>query len=158
MRLGIYAGTFDPVTYGHLDVVERSLRVFDEVEITVAVNAAKTTLFSIDERCDLIRACTAHLERVIVSSFEGLLVNYAKTRGASALIRGLRQISDFDYEMGMAFANRRLNPEVETVLFPTAEEHAFVRGALVREIHQFGGDVSSLVPDVVIRALDGRRD
>ncbi len=157
MRLALYPGTFDPVTYGHLDILERALHIFDQVEVTVAVNDEKKSLFTIEERCALIRACTASLERVQVAPFEGLLVHHARNRGAAALIRGLRQVSDFDYEFRMAFANRRLRPDVETVFFMTSEEHAFVSASIVREIFRWGGDVSTFVPPPVVAALSQKR-
>ena len=152
-RLALYPGTFDPITYGHLDILERALQLFDEVEVTVAVNASKQTLFTIEERCELIRTCTEQWARVTVTPFEGLLVDHAKARGAAALVRGLRQVSDFDFEFRMAFANRRLAPEVETVFFMTAEEHAFVAASIVREVHRWDGDVSHFVPPPVVEAL-----
>ena len=113
-RLALYPGTFDPFTYGHLDIVERALRIFDEVEVTVAINAGKRALLSTDKRCDLIRQCTAHLDGVTVAAFEGLLVEYARRCRAAALVRGLRQVSDFDYEFQMAFANRKLYPQLDS--------------------------------------------
>lgn len=152
-RLALYPGSFDPITNGHLDILERAVRIFDEVEVTVAVNLDKKTLLNIDERCALIRESTAYLDRVSVVQFEGLLVEYARKRGAIALVRGLRQVGDFDYEFRMAFANRRLNPDIETVFFMTSEEHAFVSASIVREIHRWGGDVSKFVPEPVVRAL-----
>ncbi len=152
-RLALYPGTFDPITYGHLDILERAVRVFDRVELIVAVNAGKKNLFTLEERCALARECTAHLENVTVTSFEGLLVQAARERGARAFVRGLRQVTDFDYELRMAFANRRLYPDVETVLFIASEEHAFVSASIVREVHYWGGDVSSFVPPPVVRAL-----
>ena len=117
-KLALYPGTFDPVTYGHLDVLERALKVFDRVEVTVAVNATKTTLFSTEDRVGLVQACVANLDahdRVSVTAFEGLLVDHARATGAVALVRGLRQVTDFDYEFRMALANRRLFPELQTV-------------------------------------------
>ena len=156
MRLALYAGSFDPFTFGHLDVLERALRLFDEVEVTVAVNANKQTLFTIEERCDLIRQCTGHLRGVRVAAFEGLLVDRARDRGAVALVRGLRQVADFDYEARMAFANRKLYPDVETVLLLTSETHAFVSASIVREIHRWGGDVAAFVPPPVVDALARR--
>lgn len=162
MRLALYPGTFDPITRGHLDVLQRALSVFDQVEVTVAVNAAKTTLFSTEERVELVRDSIAELpdsvkSRVSIEAFEGLLVRQAERRGAIALIRGLRQVSDFEFEFRMALANRRLSPGLETVFFMPSEEHAFVAASIVREIHRWDGDVSSFVPAPVIAALARKR-
>lgn len=152
-RLALYPGTFDPFTFGHLDVLERALRLFDRVEVTVAINAGKETLFDAEERCELARRCTAHLERVEVAAFRGLLVDRATARNAVALIRGLRQVSDFDYEFRMAFANRKLAPEVETIFLTPSEEHTFVSSTVVRDVHRWDGDVSKFVPAPVVEAL-----
>jgi pantetheine-phosphate adenylyltransferase len=160
VRLALYPGTFDPITLGHLDVLERALAVFDRVEVVVAVNDAKTPLFPLEERLRLIRESVAGItggDRVEVASFEGLLVDHARARGATALVRGLRQVSDFDFEFRMALANRRLAPEVQTVFLMPGEAHAFLAASLVREIHRWGGDTSSFVPAPVQRALELRQ-
>jgi pantetheine-phosphate adenylyltransferase len=156
-RLALYPGTFDPFTLGHLDILERALQVFDIVEVTVAVNASKSALFTVEERCEMIVASTTHLSGVEVEPFEGLLVNRARERGATALVRGLRQVSDFDYEFRMAFANRKLLPEVETVFFMTSEAHAFTSSSIVRDVHRWSGDVSQFVPPPVLEMLISRR-
>lgn len=152
-QLALYPGTFDPFTYGHLDVLERARRLFERIEVTVAVNAGKEPLLSTEERCSLIRACTEHLDGITVAAFEGLLVDRARERGATALVRGLRQVSDFDYEFRMAFANRKLAPEVETVFLMTSEEYALVSSTIVRDVHRWDGDVSKFVPPPVVEAL-----
>lgn len=151
--LALYPGSFDPFTYGHLDILERASRLFDRVEITIARNSEKNGFFSTAQRKALIEACTGHLDNVSVVIFDGLLADHAAKSGASALVRGLRQVSDFDYEFRMAFANRRLAPQVETVFFMTSEEHALIAASIVREIHRYGGDVSSFVPEPVLRAM-----
>ena len=156
-RLALYPGTFDPITNGHLDVLERALHLFDHVEVTVAVNASKQTLFTTEERCRLIEASTTHLERVSVVPFQGLLVEHARARGAVALVRGVRQVTDFDYEFRMAFANRRLAPGIETVLLMTSEHNSFIAASIVRDVHRWGGDVSSFVPPPVEDALRRKR-
>ena len=161
-RLALYPGTFDPITLGHLDVLRRALRLFDRVEVTVAVNASKTTLLTDAERVELVRASVADWdgplrERVEVQAFEGLLVEHARARRAAALVRGIRQVSDFEYEFRMALANRRLFPELETVFLMPSEDHAFVAASLVREIHRWGGDLSSFVPEPVIEKLNELR-
>ena len=159
MTLALYAGTFDPVTLGHLDVLGRALALFDRVEVTVAVNASKQTLFSLEERVGLVQESIGALdgsERVSVAAFEGLLVDHARQRGATALVRGLRAVSDFDYEYRMALANRRLAPNVESVFLMPAEGQSIVSSSLVREIHRWGGDVSSFVPPPVLAALAAR--
>lgn len=151
--LALYPGSFDPFTLGHLDIVERASHLFQEVEVTVAENAAKKGFLPVNTRCDLIRESTSHLNNVVVRSFSGLLASYAEDRKAVALVRGLRQVSDFEYEFRMAFANRRLAPGIETVFLMTTEEHALISSSVVREIHHWGGDISSFVPEPVRRAL-----
>ena len=152
-RLALFPGSFDPFTNGHLDVLERALRIFDRVEITVAINSSKTPLFSVEERCALIEASTAHLDGVDVSSFEGLIAEQARRRNAVALVRGLRQVSDFEYERPMASANRKLNPGLETVFLLPDESHTLISSTIVRDIHRWGGDASSFVPGPVLEAL-----
>lgn len=152
-KLALYPGSFDPFTLGHLDVLKRARAVFDRVEVTVAVNEEKVPLLSVDERCDLIGEVVRDMAGVSVASFRGLLVDYARSRGASALIRGLRQVSDFDYEFRMAFANRKLAPEIETVFLMTSEAHAFTSASIVRDVHKWGGDISQFVPPAIARAL-----
>ena len=156
-RLALYPGSFDPFTLGHFDILERARRVFDRIEITVAINADKEGLFTVVERCELIENCIVDMSNVTVTSFEGLLVDHARACGAIALIRGLRQVSDFDYEFRMAFANRRLTPEIETVFFMTSENHALISASIVREINHWKGDISSFVPAPVAKALLSKR-
>ena len=155
MRLALFPGTFDPFTLGHLDVLERALKLFDRVEVTVAVNTSKQPLMSVEDRCELILASVSDLEHVSVTAFEGLLVDHARATGAIALVRGLRQVGDLEYERRMAFANREMNPTLETVFFMPKEEFALISGSLVREIHKWGGDVSRFVPDAVCRRAAG---
>ncbi|MDX1547703.1 MAG: pantetheine-phosphate adenylyltransferase [Rhodothermales bacterium] len=154
----LYPGTFDPITYGHLDVLERALRLFDAVEVTIAVHAGKTPLFSVEERVALVRRCTEHLPGITVEAFEGLIVDRARARGAAALVRGLRQVSDFDYEFRMAFANRKLYPELETVFLMTGEAHAMISSTIVRDVHRWGGDLSPFVPPPVVEALHAKAE
>lgn len=155
--LGLYPGTFDPFTYGHHDVLKRALRVFDHVEVTVGVNVEKDTLFTTEERTRLIHECTADLEGVSVTVHEGLIVDRARNIGAVALVRGLRQVSDFDAEFRMAFANRKLAPELETVFFMTSEEYALISSSMVRDAHRWDGDVSKFVPPPVVDALQRKK-
>ena len=159
MRTALYAGTFDPVTHGHVDVIARALALFERVEVTVAVNASKKTLFSADERVDLIRESCRGLDgadRLVVTLFEGLLVDRAREIGAAALVRGIRGPADFDYEMRMAMANRQLLPGLETVFLAPAPEHQFVSSTIVRDVHRWGGDTSAFVPAPVQVALTAR--
>lgn len=156
-HFALYPGTFDPFTYGHRDVLERALRLFDRVEVTVGVNAEKDTLFTTEERTALIRECTDEMNGVTVAAHEGLIVDRAQERGAAALVRGLRQVSDFDAEFRMAFANRKLAPELETVFFMTSEEYALISSSIVRDAHRWEGDVSKFVPPPVVKALERKR-
>ena len=153
-NFSLYPGTFDPFTFGHRDVLERALRLFDRVEVTVGVNVEKETLFSTEERTELVRRCTQDLEGVRAQAHEGLIVDRARDVGAVALVRGLRQVSDFDAEFRMAFANRKLAPEFETVFFMTSEEYALISSSMVRDAHRWDGDVSKFVPPPVVAALE----
>jgi pantetheine-phosphate adenylyltransferase len=158
MRKAVYAGSFDPITNGHLDIVRRSLCSFDQIIIAVAYNAEKvTSLFSVEERVDMIRQSVADLkERVLVDSFQGLLVEYCDRMEACAVIRGLRAVSDFEYEFQMAMMNRHLNNRVETFFMTASEIYLYTASRLVKEVASLGGDVSSLVPAVVDRHLRER--
>ena len=151
--VAVYPGSFDPITNGHLDIIARGLKVFDEVIIAILVNMDKKPLFTVEERVDLIRETYRGERRVRVDTFSGLLVDYAERVGASVIVRGLRAISDFEYEFQMALMNRRLDPNIETVFMAPAEGYSYVSSRLVKEVFQLGGPVSELVPPVVERRL-----
>lgn len=153
MKLAVYPGTFDPFTLGHLDIAERALHIFDQLVITVAVHAEKSSLLPSDMRIDLIQRAAAHLNQVQVMSFEGLIAEHAKNLGACALVRGLRSPRDFDYESQMAHTNRRMVPELDTVFFHTSAAHALTSSSLVRDILQWGGDIRPFVPAVIAEEL-----
>ncbi|MEK0450240.1 MAG: hypothetical protein RL088_2508 [Verrucomicrobiota bacterium] len=153
VKRAIYAGSFDPVTNGHLDVIERAARLCDEVIIAVAFNPEKRGLFTPDERVALLRSVTNHLTNVRVTSFHGLLVEFARQQQASAVIRGIRAVSDFEFEFQMALMNRRLSPTLETLFLMPKEEYSYVSSRLVKEVASLGGDVSHFVPPVVAGAL-----
>ncbi len=152
-HIAVYPGTFDPVTNGHIDLVERSLRIFDEVIVAVAANPKKEPLFSLEERIDMFRKALARHKRVRIEGFDGLLVDYVREKKAVGIIRGLRAVSDFEYEMQMALMNRRLDSKIETVFLMPNEEYSFITSTIVREAASYGGDVSSLVPKVVVGKL-----
>ena len=153
MKTGIYPGTFDPITNGHLDLVRRGLHIFEEIIIAVAPSPKKQPLFSLEDRLKLIRAAVKTYENVRVEAFNGLIVEYAKSRGGVAIIRGLRAVSDFEYELQMALMNRRLDMSVETVFMMPSEEYSFLTSTIVKEAASFGGSVRGLVPEAVETAL-----
>ena len=155
--IAVYPGTFDPITNGHLDILERALALFETVVVTIAPNVRKNPLFSTDERMQFIRdALPAHLGRLEFAVFEGLLVDFCKERGATVIVRGLRALADFEYEFQFAHMNRRLAPGVDTVFFMTDERNHYVSSSLVKEVASFGGDVTGLVPAAVVTALAGK--
>lgn len=149
LRLAVYPGSFDPPTLGHLDVVERASKLFDRLIVAVGVNSSKQPFLSNDERLEALRQSTAHLGNVEVDVFSGLLVDYAKLKGARAIVRGLRATADFEYEFQMAMVNRRLAGEIETVFLATKWEHSYLSSSIVREVALLGGDYRGLVPESV---------
>ena len=152
----LYPGSFDPMTFGHLDILERATHMFDNVIVAIAQNTSKEGVFTVEERQELIRECIQDHEwgkHVEVDNFTGLLVEYAKKRNVKTLIRGVRQISDFEYEFRMALMNRRLEPEIDTLFLMPSEELTFVSASLVREIAYWGGELSQFVPENVAKAL-----
>ena len=156
MRIAIYAGSFDPITRGHEDLIHRSLEFVDRLIVAVATNSSKSPLFTVEERVELIRATMANEPRVDVRSFTGLLVDFAAREKANLLIRGLRAVSDFEYEYQMALMNRHLSPRLETVYMVPSLETTYISASLVREIARYGGDLSSLVHPAVAAALSTR--
>jgi pantetheine-phosphate adenylyltransferase len=153
VRRAVCPGSFDPVTNGHLDIVSRAARLFDEVVVAVGVNVSKNRLFTPEERLDMLRTACAGLDNVRVEGFTGLLTDFCRDRDIVAIVKGLRAVSDFDYELQMAQMNASLEPAVETVFIPTAPAYSFLASSLVKEVAAFGGDVSGLVPDFVHERL-----
>lgn len=157
MKHCIYPGTFDPITNGHLDVLERAARLFDRVTVAVALSSTKTPLFSAPQRVDLIRGNIGHLKHVEVVSFDGLLVDFARQQKAHAIIRGLRAFSDFEFEFNMALMNRHLEPNVEAIFVMPNENYSYTSSTLVKQIAKLGGDVTKFVPANVVAALNAAR-
>jgi len=157
MKSAIYPGTFDPITNGHMDVLERALTIFDEVTIVVAENSQKKTLFSNEERVSIIRESVAHDKRIKVELFEGgLLVKYAEKLGVNAIIRGLRQVADFEYEFQIALMNRHLYPHITTVFLMPDEKYTYLTSSIIREVARLGGDISDFVPKPALNALKSK--
>jgi|SRR5690554_692719 len=154
--IALYPGSFDPITFGHLDILERATNLFEKVIVTVAVNKEKNAVFTGQERADLINECLKGKEwakNIEVNQFTGLLVNHAQKMKANTLVRGVRQISDFEYEFRMALTNKRLAPEVDTVFLMPDEEFTFISASIVKEVAYWGGDLTSFVPEIVAEAL-----
>ncbi len=157
MRTAIYPGSFDPPTLGHLDIVERASRLYDRVIVAVGINSSKAPFLSVEKRLEALRAGCSKWQNVEIAAFEGLLVNYARKEGAQAIVRGLRAVSDFDYEFQVSIANRRLAPEIDTAMLMTKWEYSYISSSIVREVALLGGDfaqfLSPEVADVVRQAL-----
>jgi pantetheine-phosphate adenylyltransferase len=152
-KIAVYPGSFDPITFGHLDIINRGLRIFDQVIIAVARNSTKNALFSIDERVDLIKQVLAGNGRAHVDTFDGLLVDYVLSKGATVIIRGLRAVSDFEYEFQIAQMNRNISQEVETLFMMTSVPYGYLSSSIVKEVSSLKGPVDALVPPIVKQAL-----
>lgn len=153
MQTAIYPGTFDPITYGHIDIIERACTLFHKVIVAIARNPAKNPLFSVAERREMILQATNGMRNVEVDSFEGLVVDYAQAKNAAAIIRGLRAVSDFEYELQMALMNRKIKDQVVTVFMMPHEQYIYLNSSIVKEVASFGGEVSHLVPPIVQQYL-----
>ena len=153
MRIAVYPGSFDPMTNGHLDIIKRAANTFDKVYVAILTNSAKKPCFSLEQRIDWLTRATADLDNVEIDSFSGLLVNYANQIGASIIIKGLRAVSDFEYEFQMALTNRALSPNIETMFLMTNGEYSYLSSSIVKEIAKLGGSLSGLVPDFMIEEV-----
>lgn len=156
--VAVCPGSFDPITYGHLDIITRGAKVFDELYVVVLSNSSKQPLFSVEERVSLIREVTKHLPNVKVDAFKGLLMEYADSVGASAIIRGLRAVSDFEYEMQITSMNRVLNDKIETFFIMTNNQYSFLSSSIVKEVAKYKGNISELVPSIVEKALNEKNN
>ena len=153
MNSGIYPGSFDPVTYGHIDIIKRAASVMDHLIVAVLKNNGKSPLFSVDERVNMLKAVTADMENVEIMSFSGLLVNFAKEHGVKVIVRGLRAVTDFEYELLMAQTNRVMDEGIDTIFFSTDLEYSYLSSSIVREIASYGGDISKFVPASVEKMI-----
>ncbi|MBO8161897.1 MAG: pantetheine-phosphate adenylyltransferase [Thermosipho sp. (in: Bacteria)] len=149
----IYPGSFDPITFGHLDIIERASKIFSEVYIVVMENKRKNYTFSLEERIDMIKQCTKHIENVKIDFFKGLLIDYVKQNNIEVVIRGLRAVTDFEYELQMAMANKEMCPEADTIFLMTDKKFSFISSSLVKEVAYFGGNISRWVPEYVEKKL-----
>lgn len=154
MRIGVYPGTFDPVTNGHLDIITRAAKLFDKLYVVIPINVSKHTLFNVDERLEMIKEATKDLTNIVVDKTDLLTVEYAKKVDATAILRGLRMVSDFEYELQMAALNKSLDQEIDTIFIMASHEYSFLSSSSVKEIAEFGGDFSQFVPENVAKKLN----
>lgn len=155
-KIAICPGSFDPVTLGHLDIINRSRKVFDHTIVAVLVNPDKHTSFTVDERIELLKRATAGMDDVEVVGFQGLLADYARMCSATAIVKGLRAMSDFEYEFQMALTNKKLNPNLETMFLTTSSENMFLSSSIVKQVARFGGDISNFVPECILEDIKER--
>lgn len=153
MNIAVYPGSFDPITNGHLDIIERTTKIVDKLIVAVAVNSKKSTLFSAQERTEMIKETTKNIEKVEVKSFSGLLTDFVKKNKASIIVRGMRAISDFEHESQLALMNKRLAPEIETIFMVTCYKYSYLNSSIVKEIASLNGNISQLVPEIVEKNL-----
>lgn len=153
MNIAVYPGSFDPVTNGHLDIIKRASKIFDKLIVSVLVNPSKNPMFTIDERVELLKEVTKNIDNVEIDCFSGLLIDYVKSKNSNVIVKGLRMISDFEYEFQMALINKKLNPDIETLFFVANNKYGYLSSSVVKEVASFGGCLSDLVPDIVIKKL-----
>ena len=153
MRIAVYPGSFDPLTNGHLDLIERGSKIFDELVVAILRNSEKSPLFTLDERVEMLKSTTKHYNNVSIETFDGLLVDYVAKQKARVVLRGIRAISDYEYELQMALMNRKLAPQIETVFMMPADTYSYLSSRLVKEVFQLGGSVRALVPEIVEKRL-----
>ncbi|HYF83154.1 MAG TPA: pantetheine-phosphate adenylyltransferase [Clostridia bacterium] len=149
MKIAICPGSFDPATNGHIDIIQRSAKLFDKVIVAVSNNPNKKPLFSVEERVEIIKKTCSSIENLEIDSFSGLLIEYAKSKNANAIVKGLRAVSDFEYELQMALMNKKLNPEIETVFMMTSSKYSYLSSSLVKEVARLGGCIRGLVPEMI---------
>ena len=152
-RTAVYPGSFDPITNGHLDIIKRASRIFDKLYVSILTNSAKTSAFSLEERLDMIRRVTREYDNVEVDSFSGLLVNYLNEKNATIVVRGLRAVSDFEYEFQMALTNHKLEKNIETLFMMTSARYSYLSSSIVKEVARHGGNLEDLVPDCLVREI-----
>ena len=156
MKIAVYPGSFDPATNGHLDIIKRSGSLFDKVIVAVLNNPNKHPLFTVEERVDILRRTCNGIENVEIDNFSGLLIDYAKSKNANAIVKGLRAVSDFEYELQMAHMNKKLNPDIETIFIMTNSRYSYLSSSLVKEVAQFGGCIRGLVPEIIEEEIYSR--
>jgi len=153
LKTAVYPGSFDPATNGHIDIIKRSGALFDKVIVAVLINPNKSPLFSVEERVDILRRTCGDIKNVEIDSFSGLLIDYCKSKNANVIVKGLRAVSDFEYELQMAHMNKKLNQEIETVFIMTSSRYSYLSSSLVKEVAQFGGCIRGLVPEIIEKEI-----
>jgi len=153
LKIGVYPGSFDPVTNGHLDIIERASKIFDKLIVAVLVNPNKTPVFDIEERVELLKETTEHLPNVEVKAFKGLLIDFMKRENAKVIVKGLRAVSDFEYEFQMALLNKKLEPSIETIFMMTNSKYSYLSSSMVKEVARFGGCIEDLVPEKIAKKV-----